>query len=68
MEKETLDYVMVPTGLAIMVGYHIWLLYQISKRPSTTVIGINATNRRFWVNAMMEVRTLHTLATSNFIL
>ncbi|KAL8127660.1 hypothetical protein AgCh_014533 [Apium graveolens] len=49
-----LDYVMVPTGLAIMVGYHIWLYYQIRKRPSTTVIGINATNRRFWVNAMME--------------
>lgn len=52
-----LDYVMVPTGLAIMVGYHIWLLYRISKRPSTTVIGINAINRRFWVNAMMEVPT-----------
>lgn len=49
-----LDYLMVPTGLAIMAGYHIWLLYQISKRPSRTVIGINAINRRFWVHAMME--------------
>ncbi|KAL1822343.1 hypothetical protein ACET3Z_009121 [Daucus carota] len=54
MEKDMLDYVMVPSGLAIMVGYHVWLVFQILKRPSRTVIGINAINRRFWVNAMME--------------
>ncbi|CAK9187753.1 unnamed protein product [Ilex paraguariensis] len=54
MEKQVLDYALVPVGLLIMLAYHIWLLYQIVKRPTRTVIGINAINRRFWVRAMME--------------
>lgn len=55
MEKKVLDYVLVPSGLFVMVAYHIWLLYQILKHPNRTVIGINAVIRRFWVRAMMEV-------------
>lgn len=55
MEKEILDYVLVPLGILVMVAYHIWLLRQIICRPATTVIGINAINRRLWVRAMMEV-------------
>ncbi|KAI3457911.1 hypothetical protein Pfo_014574 [Paulownia fortunei] len=54
MEKQILDYVLVPLGLLVMVGYHIWLLRQIIRRPATTVLGINAVNRRLWVLAMME--------------
>ncbi|XP_057507286.1 uncharacterized protein LOC130790304 [Actinidia eriantha] len=54
LEKQVLDYTLVPTGLMIMVGYHIWLLYQVVKHPTRTVMGINAINRRFWVRAMME--------------
>ncbi|KAH7854709.1 hypothetical protein Vadar_016999 [Vaccinium darrowii] len=54
MEKRVLDYVLVPTGLLLMVAYHIWLLYRVVKHPATTVIGINAIYRRFWVRAMME--------------
>ncbi|XP_058206333.1 uncharacterized protein LOC131319909 [Rhododendron vialii] len=54
MEKQVLDYMLVPTGLLLMVAYHVWLFYQVVKHPSTTVIGINAVNRRFWVRAMME--------------
>lgn len=54
MEKRVLDYVLVPTGLLLMVAYHIWLLYRVVKQPATTVIGINAIYRRFWVRAMME--------------
>jgi uncharacterized membrane protein len=49
-----LDYVLVPLGLALMVGYHIWLLLRIRRRPETTVIGINAINRRIWVRHIME--------------
>lgn len=56
MGKETLDLVLVPTGLFLMAVYHIWLLHQILNNPTRTVIGINAINRRFWVRAMMEVR------------
>uniref|UniRef100_A0A0D9X4I8 DUF599 domain-containing protein n=1 Tax=Leersia perrieri TaxID=77586 RepID=A0A0D9X4I8_9ORYZ len=52
--KQQLDYVLVPLGLAIMVSYHLWLLHRIRRRPATTVIGINAINRRIWVRHIME--------------
>lgn len=51
-----LDIVLVPVGLAVMLGYHLWLLLRICRRPETTVIGINAINRRIWVRHIMEVR------------
>ncbi|KAL4566591.1 hypothetical protein LXL04_030710 [Taraxacum kok-saghyz] len=54
MEENLLDYVLVPLGLLMMAGYHVWLLYQIRRNPASTVIGMNAINRRFWVSAMME--------------
>ncbi|XP_017647484.1 uncharacterized protein LOC108487612 isoform X2 [Gossypium arboreum] len=54
MEKQYLDSVLVPMGILLMVAYHLWLLYRILKHPTKTVIGINAINRRFWVQAMME--------------
>lgn len=52
--SSQLDYVLVPLGLAVMVGYHVWLLLRIRSRPETTVIGINAVNRRIWVRHIME--------------
>ncbi|MCD7463366.1 hypothetical protein HAX54_050426 [Datura stramonium] len=54
MEKEILDYVLVPLGLLFMVSYHVWLLHRILKYPTHTVIGINSINRRLWVLARME--------------
>ncbi|XP_010275273.1 PREDICTED: uncharacterized protein LOC104610391 [Nelumbo nucifera] len=54
MKKQVLDYFLVPSGLLLMVAYHIWLLYRILKHPTKTVIGINAINRRIWVRTMME--------------
>lgn len=54
-EQQLLDYILVPFGLLIMAAYHVWLLYRIVKHPTKTVIGVNAINRRFWVQAMMEV-------------
>lgn len=54
MEERVLDYVLVPVGIAGMLAYHIWLFHQIVKRPTVTVVGINAINRRFWVQAMMK--------------
>ncbi|XP_047957253.1 uncharacterized protein LOC125202820 [Salvia hispanica] len=53
MDKQILDYILVPLGLLIMLSYHLWLLRQVLRRPSTTVIGINAASRRAWVGAMM---------------
>ncbi|OUZ99068.1 Protein of unknown function DUF599 [Macleaya cordata] len=54
MKKEVLDYILVPSGLLLMVAYHIWLLHRIITQPTRTVIGINAINRRIWVKTMME--------------
>ncbi|KAI5657472.1 hypothetical protein M9H77_26265 [Catharanthus roseus] len=54
MEREILDYVLVPVGLVVMTFYHVWLLHQLLHHPTRTVIGINSINRRFWVQAMME--------------
>ncbi|CAM0911253.1 unnamed protein product [Alopecurus aequalis] len=54
MESKRLDRVLVPLGLAVMVGYHFWLLLRIRRHPATTIIGINAINRRIWVRHIME--------------
>ncbi|KAM7267206.1 hypothetical protein ACFE04_009372 [Oxalis oulophora] len=53
-KKTVLDLVLVPLGLFVLVAYHIWLYYIIVKRPSKTVIGVNAVIRRFWVRTMMS--------------
>ncbi|KAL5544888.1 hypothetical protein UlMin_008672 [Ulmus minor] len=50
---ENLDFVMVPLGLFVMGSYHAWLLYNIRRNPSRTVIGINAEIRHQWVFSMM---------------
>ncbi|XP_043706745.1 uncharacterized protein LOC122656335 [Telopea speciosissima] len=54
MEKQILDYSLVPSGLSILLAYHFWLLYRIINHPTTTVVGINGINRRVWVQSMME--------------
>ncbi|PKA56036.1 hypothetical protein AXF42_Ash015521 [Apostasia shenzhenica] len=54
MEKQLLDFILVPAGLAAMAGYHIWLLRRVLRHPTETFIGLNAISRRIWVQAMME--------------
>lgn len=54
MEVQMLDFILVPLGLMIMATYHLWLLHQIIKKPTKTIVGIHAINRRLWVQAMME--------------
>ncbi|KAG6596228.1 hypothetical protein SDJN02_08948, partial [Cucurbita argyrosperma subsp. argyrosperma] len=54
MDKKLLDYTLVSSGLLLMLTYHIWLLHRILTYPNKTVIGINAMNRRLWVQAMMD--------------
>ncbi|CAO2204392.1 unnamed protein product [Urochloa humidicola] len=53
VREERLDLVLVPLALAALVGYHLWLLYAILRRPAKTVIGLNAIARKRWVAAMM---------------
>ncbi|CAO2821414.1 unnamed protein product [Amaranthus hypochondriacus] len=54
MKQEILDYSLVPSGLLVMVCYHVWLFHKIIKQPTKTIVGIHAINRRYWVQAMME--------------
>ncbi|WCJ33063.1 hypothetical protein M5689_014447 [Euphorbia peplus] len=54
MDKRFLDYTLVPSGLVILLSYHIWLFLRIIYTPYKTVIGVNALTRGFWVRAMME--------------
>ncbi|KAL8166937.1 hypothetical protein V2J09_008436 [Rumex salicifolius] len=56
MEWRTcyLDLLLVPSGLGLIAIYHAWLWHQVRTRPLTTIIGINAAGRRFWVSAMMR--------------
>lgn len=65
MEKSFLDLTMAPLGLLIMVAYHVWLIRRVVKHPGTTVMGVNAVNRKIWVKAMMDVRPhMHSLSLS----
>ncbi|XP_058085396.1 uncharacterized protein LOC131232897 [Magnolia sinica] len=54
MKKEDLDLVLIPLGLSLMVAYHVWLFHRVLTRPTETVMGLNAINRRIWVQTMME--------------
>lgn len=52
LEKDSLDLVLVPCGLVIMLGYHILLLYRVLRHPGTTVIGYENHNKAAWVRRM----------------
>ncbi|CAN6217330.1 unnamed protein product [Urochloa humidicola] len=47
-----MDMVLVPCALAVMVGYHLLLLYRILRRPHTTAIGYENHNKLAWVERM----------------
>jgi hypothetical protein len=53
--KCYLDVILVPLAFIISIGYHLWLWYKVRTQPHTTIVGINASGRRNWVNAMMKV-------------
>ncbi|KAK4254645.1 hypothetical protein QN277_009998 [Acacia crassicarpa] len=70
MEKKILDFIFVPSGLLVLMSYHLWLLHRITKNPTKTVVGVNAIDRRVWVREMMEdaskngVRAVQSLRTN----
>lgn len=49
-----MDLMLVPSGLLIMVAYHVWLWHRVRTQPHTTIIGTNSTGRRSWVTAIMK--------------
>lgn len=54
MKERELDSILIPVGIGVLGTYHIWLLYNIKRHPTRTVIGINAESRHKWVFNMME--------------
>ncbi|KAL5071315.1 hypothetical protein RYX36_022202 [Vicia faba] len=52
--KCYLDVILVPLGFLISIGYHLWLWHKVRTQPHTTIVGINASGRRNWVNAMLK--------------
>ncbi|XWS70614.1 hypothetical protein CRYUN_Cryun03dG0062000 [Craigia yunnanensis] len=46
--------VLVPLGFLTSIAYHCWLWHKVRTQPLSTIIGTNATGRRFWVSAMMK--------------
>ncbi|XP_004498551.1 uncharacterized protein [Cicer arietinum] len=52
--KCYLDVILVPLGFLISIGYHLWLWHKVRTQPHTTIVGINASGRRNWVDAMMK--------------
>ncbi|XP_062199035.1 uncharacterized protein LOC133901632 [Phragmites australis] len=50
--KSSMDLVLVPCALVIMLGYHLHLLYRILRRTHTTVIGYENHNKLTWVQRM----------------
>lgn len=53
--KYYMDVMLMPLGLLITCAYHVWLWHKIRTQPFTTVFGIDADGRRFWVPAMLKV-------------
>ncbi|KAK6157369.1 hypothetical protein DH2020_011617 [Rehmannia glutinosa] len=54
-KEEHLDFVLVPSGLLIMFGYHLFHLSKCLKNPETTVIGYENYNRRAWVARILQL-------------
>lgn len=54
-KEEDLDFVLVPCGLLIMIGYHLFHLNRCIRQPHTTVVGYENHHRRTWVQKTLEV-------------
>ncbi|KAM3239332.1 hypothetical protein P3L10_014366 [Capsicum annuum] len=52
-QKEYLDLFLVPSGLIIMFGYHLFLLYRYLKVTHNTVMGFENNDKRAWVEKIM---------------
>ncbi|GAB4837671.1 hypothetical protein Ancab_002522 [Ancistrocladus abbreviatus] len=52
--KCYLDLMLVPSGVLIVTAYHVWLWHKVRTRPLDTIIGLNASGRRYWVSSIMK--------------
>ncbi|KAJ8437070.1 hypothetical protein Cgig2_002037 [Carnegiea gigantea] len=53
--KEYLDLILVPSGLLIMFGYHLFLLYRYLTNYKSTSIGYENHTKKAWVKGMLQI-------------
>ncbi|CAL9015563.1 unnamed protein product [Prunus brigantina] len=51
---EYLDVVLVPSGLLIMLFYHLFLLYTYRKYPKYTSMGYEINDKKVWVEKILK--------------
>ncbi|CAN6546366.1 unnamed protein product [Malus baccata var. baccata] len=54
-QKEYLDVVLVPSGLLIMLIYHLFLLYKYVNYPLSTAIGSENNDKKVWVGKILQL-------------
>lgn len=69
-DKEYLDVVLVPTGLLIMLIYHLFLLYKYFDQPLSTSMGYENNDKRNWVVEILQVHNypLYTFSEFGFMM
>ncbi|XP_022848450.1 uncharacterized protein LOC111370807 [Olea europaea var. sylvestris] len=55
LKEELLDFFLVPSGLLLMLGYHLFHLHRCLNFPNTTVIGYENHNKKAWVLRTLQV-------------
>lgn len=61
-QKENLDLILVPSGLLIMFGYHLFLLYRYFRLPHTTTIGFENNDTKTWIERVMKDETQSSIS------
>ncbi|KAL6282392.1 hypothetical protein ACE6H2_013321 [Prunus campanulata] len=62
-QKEYLDVVLVPSGLLIMLIYHLFLLYKYLKHPLSTAMGYENKDKKTWVGKILQGQDSATAVT-----
>lgn len=57
-----LDYVLVPSGFAIMLAYQLYFLHIYRCSPMATVLGMEKEDNMAWVDSILQVTRNHLRA------
>lgn len=55
LKEELWDFFLVPSGILLLLGYHLFHLHRCIYLPDTTVIGYENHNKKAWVQRILEV-------------
>ncbi|CAL5346098.1 unnamed protein product [Camellia sinensis] len=54
-QKEYLDLVLVPSGLLLMFGYHLYILHKYLHCPNTTIFDFEYNDKKDWVDKVIKM-------------